>query len=72
MLSINEFQGLPILIFVNKLDLRNAVTVKYVKNQLELNKRDLNLCYTQGCCATTGDGLLDGLDWICSKLKLRF
>eukprot|EP00757_Euglenozoa_sp_SAG-D1_P004559 gene4559-gene2743 len=37
----------------------------YSELQKHIGKREW---YAQGCCASTGDGLFEGLDWLCGHL----
>ena len=55
-----------LLVFANKQDLSGAMSSTEVAEKLDLvtvNDREWGI---QGACAITGDGLYDGLDWICS------
>ena len=47
------------LIFANKQDLPNAISVNEVSERL----RNRKWCI-QATCATTGNGLYEGLDWL--------
>jgi small GTP-binding protein len=58
-----------LLVIANKQDLPNAMSVNEVSQRLELNKVTNRKWFVQGACATTGDGLFEGLDWLCSALK---
>ncbi len=53
----------------NKQDLRNAISVNEIANRLNLNmfngKRDWHI---QATCATDGDGIFEGLDWLSNTL----
>eukprot|EP01084_Bolivina_argentea_P076722 139077_1 len=57
------------LFYANKQDLPNALTVYEIKKRLNLNKilRD-RLWHIVPACATTGDGLYEGLDWLTNIL----
>ena len=58
------------LVFANKQDLPNAMSVAEIQKKLRLEKLTVNW-HIQGCVATTGDGLYDGLDWIATRKKHR-
>ena len=71
MLAEDELKGSTILVFANKQDLSNSMSVKEITDKLELNKLKNHKWHVQGCCATTGDGLYEGLDWLSNKLNER-
>jgi len=58
-----------ILIFANKQDLPEAMRPHEIQEKLGLTRiRDRNW-YVQPACATTGDGLYEGLTWLTSNHK---
>lgn len=50
-------------------DLPNAMCAADITNQLALHGMRNRSWYIQATCATSGDGLYEGLDWLSSKLK---
>jgi len=61
-------KNIPILVYANKQDLPNALSPAEIFNQLHAYRK----CFTihiQGTCATSGDGLYEGLEWLCKKLN---
>nr|XP_040047175.1 ADP-ribosylation factor 2a [Gasterosteus aculeatus aculeatus] len=69
MLAEDELNQAALLVLANKQDLPNAMDAAEVTDKLglqTLRKRDW---YIQATCATGGDGLYEGLDWLSSKLK---
>lgn len=67
-----ELKDAVLLVFANKQDLPHALRASEVAEKLGL--KDLSgkrQWYIQGCCATTGDGLYDGLEWLTSTLSKR-
>jgi ADP-ribosylation factor protein 1 len=46
--------------------------VAEVTSQLGLHEIRNRKWYIQGCCATSGDGLYEGLDWLSGVLKSEF
>jgi len=58
----------PLLIYVNKVDLPNAISAGEIINMFGLNQVLDREWYVQTCCASTGDGLFEGIEWI-TKLK---
>jgi len=69
MLAEDELRDAVLLIFCNKQDLPNAMSVNEVTNRLGLNQIRNRQWYIQATCATTGDGLYEGLDWLSDTLK---
>ena len=63
-LEDEQLQGLPTLVFCNKQDLPNAMSVQEVIDGLDLSSLRQKQWFAQGSCATTGDGLHEGLDWV--------
>lgn len=69
MLQDSQLADSILLVFANKQDLPHAMDANEVKNKLELLNLKQRTWYIQPCCATTGEGLFDGLDWLASQLK---
>ena len=65
----DELKDIPLLIFANKQDLPNAVSVKDIEAKLELNKIKDRKWHIEGCVATTGEGLYEGLEWLSNEMK---
>ncbi|KAL1132350.1 hypothetical protein AAG570_010306 [Ranatra chinensis] len=65
-----EMRDAIILIFANKQDLPDAMKPHEIQEKLGLTRiRDRNW-YVQPSCATTGEGLSEGLTWLTSNHKL--
>jgi len=64
MLSESELENAVVLVFANKQDLPNAIPVADLTQQLGLADMRNRQWYIQSTCATTGDGLYEGLDWL--------
>ncbi|KZV97313.1 ADP-ribosylation factor 4-like protein [Exidia glandulosa HHB12029] len=58
----------PLLVLANKQDLPRAVGVEEMKDKLKL-RGIRHPCHVQTTCATTGDGLYEGLDWLANALR---
>jgi len=69
MLAEDELRDAVLLVFANKQDLPNAMSVNEVTQKLGLNAVRNRQWYIQATCATTGDGLYEGLDWLSDTLK---
>eukprot|EP01083_Nonionella_stella_P288781 982617_1 len=70
-LAENELRDAVLLVFANKQDLPNAMSVNEVTERLGLYQLRNRLWHIQSCCATTVDahGLYEGLDWLSNTLK---
>jgi len=69
MLSDSRLDKASLLIFANKQDLPNAQSVAEVANQLKLHSLRNRQWHIQACCATTGDGLYQGFEWLSKAIK---
>lgn len=64
MLNEDELKNASILVFANKQDLPNAMSAAEITEKLGLTKLRGKPWYIQSTCATTGDGLYEGLEWL--------
>merc|ERR1712130_232877 len=71
MLAEDELRDAVLLVFANKQDLPNAMSVNEVTERLGLNQLRNRQWYIQSTCATTGDGLYEGLDWLSNTLNKK-
>jgi len=71
MLAEDELRDAILLVFCNKQDLPQALSVAEVTERLQLNTIRNRAWYIQATCATTGDGLYEGLDWLSNTLTKR-
>lgn len=69
MLTEDELRDAVLLIFANKQDLPNAMTAAEITDKLGLHSLRSRHWYIQSTCATSGDGLYEGLDWLSNQLK---
>jgi ADP-ribosylation factor protein 1 len=69
MLNEEELRDAVVLVFANKQDLPNAMPVHEVTEKLGLNSMSHRQWFVQSTCATTGDGLYEGLDWLSRTLN---
>lgn len=67
-LSEEALRDAILLVFANKQDLPNAMTVTEVTEKLGLENVSARHWFVQSACATTGDGLYGGLDWVSRTL----
>ncbi|MED6286848.1 ADP-ribosylation factor 1, partial [Characodon lateralis] len=69
MLAEDELRDAVLLVFANKQDLPNAMNAAELTDKLNLHSLRNRNWYIQATCATTGDGLYEGLDWLSNQLK---
>jgi|TARA_A100001015_G_C14668657_1_gene585969 ADP-ribosylation factor protein 1 len=69
MLAEDSLKDACVLVFANKQDLPNAMQVSEMADKLGLSNMRTRKWFIKGCCATTGDGLYDGLDWMNKTLN---
>ena len=68
----DELRDFPFLILANKIDLPNSYSVNEVTEHLGLNQRRNIKWYIQPICAKTGQGIIEGLDWVFKIIFLNF
>ncbi|PAA61594.1 hypothetical protein BOX15_Mlig015442g1, partial [Macrostomum lignano] len=71
MLSEDELRDAVLLIFANKQDLPNAMSAAEITDKLRLHSMSGRVWYIQQTCATQGQGLYEGLDWLSNELSKR-
>jgi ADP-ribosylation factor protein 1 len=71
MLNEPELNNAVLLVFANKQDLPKAMPTAEVAEKLGLHSLRGRVWHIQGTCATTGDGLYEGLDWLSATLSKR-
>jgi ADP-ribosylation factor protein 1/Arf/Sar family protein len=69
MLNEDELRDALLLVFANKQDLPNAMSVAEITDKLGLHSLRQRTWYIQSTCATSGDGLFEGLDWLATEIK---
>ncbi|CAF0973196.1 unnamed protein product [Adineta ricciae] len=68
-LSNEELNTVPLLIFANKQDLSDAMNTNEIKNKLKLHSISDRKWHIQAACACDGSGLYEGLDWLADQMK---
>jgi ADP-ribosylation factor protein 1 len=63
-LDNEELQDTVLLVFANKTDLAGAMNVAEVCEALKLHQLRGRRWYIQGCSASRGDGLQEGIAWL--------
>jgi len=68
-LAADELRNASVLVFANKQDLPNALPLHEVADKLGLHTLKNRQWKIQATCATSGDGLYDGLDWLATTVR---
>ena len=71
MLEEDELREACLLVFANKQDLPNAMNAAEITDKLQLQKFGAREWHIQSTCATTGDGMHEGLDCLAVQLHLQ-
>ncbi|KAL6010417.1 Auxin response factor 2A [Asimina triloba] len=69
MLNEDELRDATLLVFANKQDLPNAMSVSGITDKLSLHSLRRRRWYIQSACATSGEGLYEGLDWLSNNIS---
>lgn len=63
-----ELQNAKFLVFLNKMDLKNALSASDITSKLAL--KDVKQVYhIQACSAVEGTGVMEGLEWLATSLR---
>ena len=70
---VQKLEGASVLILANKQDLAGALSAEAIATGLDLRSEQFeNRHWTiKGCSAVTGEGLVDGMDWIVADIASR-
>jgi len=71
MLSEEEMRSAALLVLANKQDLPNAMSAAEIWDKLALHECRGRECHVQAACATSGEGIYEGLDWLSRTLTSR-
>nr|XP_035930581.1 ADP-ribosylation factor-like protein 5A isoform X2 [Halichoerus grypus] len=69
--NTEDLRKAGLLIFANKQDVKECMTVAEISQFLKLTCIKDHQWHIQACCALTGEGLCQGLEWMMSRLKIR-
>jgi len=67
-MSADELRNASLLVLANKQDLPGALSVSEMHEVLKLRQLGQRRFFVQGCVATTGNGLWEGLDWLSANI----
>lgn len=68
MMNEDELRDAVLLVFANKQDLPNAMSVAEIIEKMSLSSLTNNKWQVEATCATTGEGLYEGLGWLSDTL----
>jgi ADP-ribosylation factor protein 1 len=71
LLGVDALRDVPLLVYANKQDLANAMSDAEIIERPGLRQLTDRQWFMQTACAYTGDGLSEGLDWLCRTLSDR-
>lgn len=71
MLHHEDLRKSAVLIFANKQDVKGCMSAAEISQQLNLTSIKDHVWHIQACCALTGEGLYQGLEWITNHLRHR-
>lgn len=69
--SDDSLRTIPILVFANKMDLNGARSISELTKALELNVLRSHQWFIQATSAVSGEGLYEGLEWLCNVLSTK-
>ena len=69
LLGEDELEHVQLLLFANKQDLPNAMSTTEIMEKLGLNELKNRAWFVQSACATKGEGLSEGLDWLANQIQ---
>ncbi|CAI4322855.1 AEH_G0007680.mRNA.1.CDS.1 [Saccharomyces cerevisiae] len=69
MLNEDELRNSVWLVFANKQDLPEAMSAAEITEKLSLHSIRNRPWFIQSTCATSGEGLYEGLEWLSNNLK---
>lgn len=70
-LNEGAYKDCVLLVLANKQDLPNAMSTQEITENLGLNTLKDRPWHIQATCATSGDGLYEGLEWLKDTLSTR-
>ena len=71
MLSEDELREAVLLVLSNKSDLPQAMSAAETADKLGLHSLRNRQWFIQATCATNGDGLYEGLDWLSNTVSAK-
>jgi len=70
-LAHEELHQSAVLVLVNEQDVKGSMTAAEISLHLNLTSIKKHKWQIQACCALTGEGLYQGLEWIASHIRKK-
>jgi small GTP-binding protein len=71
LLNQDELNNIPVLIYANKQDSMNAIDASQMAERLNMYQIKSHKWFIQPTCATNGNGIYEGLDWLANELNKK-
>uniref|UniRef100_A0ACB8FVS9 ADP-ribosylation factor-like protein 5B n=1 Tax=Sphaerodactylus townsendi TaxID=933632 RepID=A0ACB8FVS9_9SAUR len=71
MLAHEDLRKAAVLIFANKQDMKGCMSAAEISKYLTLSSLKDHPWHIQSCCALTGEGLCQGLEWMTSRIGVK-
>ncbi|KAL0276695.1 UNVERIFIED_CONTAM: hypothetical protein PYX00_004209 [Menopon gallinae] len=71
LLSEDKLKNVPLLVYANKQDLYHAASASEIAEGLGLHRIKDRAWQIQACSASVGEGIRDGMDWVCKTVKKK-
>ncbi|XP_043209878.1 ADP-ribosylation factor-like protein 5B isoform X2 [Amphibalanus amphitrite] len=68
-LAHDELAKASLLVLANKQDVKSALSSADISRELNLTSLKRHHWRIQACCALTGEGLNQGMEWICDRVR---
>ncbi|XP_063710557.1 uncharacterized protein LOC134839071 [Symsagittifera roscoffensis] len=65
----DRMRGVPVLLMANKQDLPNSRSVSEISERMKMHSLKDRAWHVQGCCAPSGDGILEGMSELSRMVK---
>lgn len=67
--AVQSLESTVILVLANKNDVKGALSASEISDNLGLSQITTHQWHIQSCCALTGEGLEQGMDWIAQRIE---
>jgi ADP-ribosylation factor-like protein 3 len=71
LLSEEKLQGVPLIVFANKQDLLNALSLEEIRDTLRLKNISERKWTIQSCSSKTGEGIEEGFHWVMANMRQK-
>ncbi|EDQ93065.1 uncharacterized protein MONBRDRAFT_5315 [Monosiga brevicollis MX1] len=71
MLAHDDLKSARLLVLANKQDLKGAMSAAEISKQFNLTSIKDHSWHIQACCALTGEGLYEGMEWLTDEMTRK-